>query len=348
MPGNNVQINFHMYLNLPSGVVGMLSRYEPRGGFTFTTSKREVKETFWAAIGFAKGIEVYGDGLRLSIKDSAVLANTTFLEVTIFSEDVACYIGNLSLKNTTMLIPIPTPGRVCEENRMADVCRDGWKPSSSFALPLSFFREYLLKRRFDNPFQLLGQATCAMIDDIEEPFDSQQVEVDLRFQHVPEFQLVPILAGEELQSSSEFWKSPDHCVIDLKRAFAAKGKSSTGSSSSSSSSMYIMLAMRKDCSFELRHALKISEDSDGFVEEEPLEAKEVSMPKELCTVSSLNATKDCGGNLEPVTIQIQLASLAQEDLRAWKFESTISCRDSCLPEQNVTVEVLLHEWITQR
>ena len=310
MPGNDVSINFHMYLNLPSGVVGMLSQYQPPGGFTFTTSKREVKETFRAASGFATGIEVDGDGLRLTIKNSAVLANTTFLEVTIFSEDVACYIGNLSLKNTTVLSAIPTPSRVCEENQMADVCRDGWKPSSSFVLPLSFFKEYLLKRRFAQPFQLLGQATCTAMDDIEEPFDSQQVEVDLHFQQVPEFQLVPILAGEELQpdSSSEFWKSPDHCVIDLRRGFAAR-KSSSGSSSSSSSRMYIMLAMRRDCSFELGHAREISEDMDGFVEEEPLEAKEVSMPKELCGVPSLNVTKDCGGILESTTIQIHLANL---------------------------------------
>ena len=321
LDGKDTKFFFNMDLSSTFGVVHTLasSWYQPKDGFAFTLRKRNMTETFHVVMGFANhvevhgGVKVHGDSLMLNIKDSPTLANATVLELVVFSEDLDCFVKRLQLENGTNLESIPTPGKVCEQDQMADICQDGWKPTSTFVLPMSSWRPPNL--------QLRGQPSCRSLHDVEEPFDNNALTVSLHVRERETLSWIPSISGQELQAAatSEPCSSlPGRCVMDLRQAWDQLQNESL---------MHVTVVWRENCSFTWGPMLQITEDSDGFREEEPLAAHKEATSKELCTLPSLKESKLCGGTLESSTIQISLDTLTlselQHHLRAPKIIASI-------------------------
>lgn len=296
----DTQAKFTMPLRMPSGsidLVGDGSLYQPRFGFTFTLRKRTVAKTFLVATGFAESVVVHGEGLRLTIADCAALAHATVVELTVLSEDLDCHLESLSLENGTKLDIIPTARRVCQIDSMAEMCEHGWKPSSSFALPVPFFREHLLLRTAD--LQLVGQPTCKSFTNFGEPFDdSEKMAVSLRLNQERSFWA--FILGQELHvepSSESCWRSPELCVIDFHQAWAS-------SLHNESSKVFVTVAAPEDYNISWKRVIQVYQGPDLFREEKALRAeREATTTAHLCVEPSLKVTKECGGALKSSTIQ---------------------------------------------
>ncbi|CAE7666546.1 GIP [Symbiodinium sp. CCMP2456] len=342
---------FDVPLTLQSGIVDVLgahSLYQPADGFTFTLRKRTLASIFRVVLAFAHGIEVHREGWNLTVADSAALANATLMNVTILSEDVDCYMKSLSLKNGTRLNRTLTSTRVCEQDPMADECQDGWKPSSSFTLPLVFLKEHSLALSQSHSsghsdVQLFGQAACRSMEDLDEPFASvAPVAVSLQIRQHRAMEFVTVLvSGQDVQAQSSAescWRKFNVCVIDVRATWALQQQASK---------VYVTFVPRKDCSVSWGRHKTIEEDSDGFGEEGPLHTENASA-KDLCEIPSLNVTRECGGSLKSSTIQAFVDSSMKPHRLLVKFEADVSCRDSFFTHRRVFLELQLSDWSNAR
>ena len=157
-----------MLLHLPSDrvvILGLPTAFEPKSDLLFTSRKRDMTHTFKEAMVLAPGVEVHKSyyNLTFEVVDGSSLVNTSVLQIIVFSEDMDCHLTHL-LHKDSKLESISTPQRSCEGNQMGEVCKDGWKPTSSFALPMSLFRQVLVQQN-NFSLDLHAQGTCRSLED---------------------------------------------------------------------------------------------------------------------------------------------------------------------------------------
>ena len=203
---------FNMLLHLPSDRVvilgGLPNTLEPKSDLLFTSQKRDMTHTFQEAMVLAPGVEVhkrYYD-LTFEVVDGSSLVNTSVLQIIVFSEDMDCHLTHLLYKDSK-LESISTPQRSCEGNPMGEVCKDGWKPTSSFVLPMSIFRQVLVQDDREPwntpPLDLHARGTCRSLEDfMNDSFqDPNGLKVSLSLKQPREVLWVPMIAGRELPAT---------------------------------------------------------------------------------------------------------------------------------------------------
>jgi len=343
----DLQAKFNMFLHLPSGmieVLGMRNAFEPKSDLLFTLRKRNMTHTFQEAMVLAPGVEVHKaihDHLTFEVVDGSALVNTSVLQIIVFSEDMDCHITHLSHEDSK-LESISTPQGSCEGNPMGEVCKDGWKPTSSFVLPMSLFRQVLVQKDDWKPLDLHAQGTCRSLEDFKNGSfqDPNGLKVSLRIKQPQEQVLwVPMIAGQELGATKE-----EHVLEALQQSDRLDV---SGSWHKDPSRMELVVAWRQNCSLKWE-TFTPGHDVESKAEFSPsrvLRSDQEVSTSDLCGAASLNVTKACGGTLQSSGIEVSLES--EHNLEKLKFEATLSCSDR-LKSQRVVLELVVgnhsHPW----
>ena len=337
----DLQAKFNMFLHLPSGMIeilGMRNAFEPKSDLLFTLRKRNMTHTFQEAMVLAPGVEVHEkkpDHLTFEVVDGSALVNTSVLQIIVFSEDLDCHITHL-LHEDSKLESISTPQGSCEGNPMGEVCKDGWKPTSSFVLPMSLFREVLVEEHHYSewkPLDLHARGTCRSLEDfMNDSFtnDTNGLKVSLSLKQPPEQVLwVPMIAGQELGATKE-----EHVFEALQQSDRLDV---SGSWHKDPSSMQLVVVWRQNCSLK---EFKPEDDAGGvgFSTSQVVRSYQEVSTSDLCAAASLNVTKACGGTLQSSSIEVSLES--DHNLEKLKFEATLSCSDR-LKSQKVLLELVV-------
>ena len=313
-PGQRAK--FNMLLHLPSGrvvILGLPNAFEPKSDLLFTSRKRDMTHTFKEAMVLAPGVEVHKikhEGLdkghlAFEVVDGSTLVNTSVLQIIVFSEDLDCHITHL-LHEDSKLESISTPQGSCEGNPMGEVCKDGWKPTSSFMLPMPLFRQVLVQEdHYSLDLNLRG--TCRSLEDfMNDSFikDANGPKVSLSLKQPREQVLwVPMIAGRELPATKEdehdyqFGQLPksDHLNV-------------SGSWHKDPSSMQLVVAWRQNCSLKWEKFTPEHFGDVGFSAPQVLRSYQEVSTSQLCGAASLNVTKACGGTLQSSSIEVSLES----------------------------------------
>ena len=323
---DDLQAKFNMFLHLSSGMVeilGMRNAFEPKSDLLFTRRKRNMTHTFQEAMVLAPGVEVNEkkpDHLAFEVVDGSALVNTSVLQIIVFSEDLDCHITHL-LHEDSKLESISTPQGSCEGNPMGEVCKDGWKPTSSFVLPMSLFRQVLVQEHHDSEWKQLdlhlhARGTCRSLEDfMNDSFqDPNGLKVSLSLKQPREQVLwVPMIAGRELPATKVEFES---LVLNQRRPDYLNVN---GSWHKVPSSMQLVVAWRQNCSLKWE---KFTPEYDDYLFAPPhvLRSDQELSTSELCGAPSLNVTKACGGTLRSSSIEVSLESL----------DSTLCCASAYL------------------
>ncbi len=363
----DLQAKFNMFLQLPSGMVeslGLRNAFEPKSDLNFTLRKRSMTDTFKKAMVLAPGVEVHETffgHLAFEVVDGSTLVNTSVLQIMVFSEDMDCHIESIS-----------TPQRSCEGNPMGEVCKDGWKPTSSFVLPMSLFHQVLVQEE-NSSLDLVARGTCRSLEDfMNDSFqDPNGAKVSLRIKQPREQVLwVPMIAGQELPATKE--------ERDLEQQQTDR-LNVRGSWHKDPSSMQLVVAWRQNCSLKWGSFTPEHDVASGLfksIEEHVIRSDQELSTSDLCGAASLNVTKACGGTLQSSSIEVPLEStlccayvvlrgppqhltvffvcaktpnisqsllpqsLRENNLEKLKFEATLSCSDR-LKSQRVSLELVV-------
>lgn len=343
----DLQAKFNMFLHLPNGMIEILdvrSNFVPKSDILFTLRKRNMTQTFQEAMVLAPGVEVHEkkhDHLAFEVVDGSALVNTSVLQIIVFSEDLDCHITHL-LHEDSKLESISTPQGSCEGNPMAEVCKDGWKPTSSFVLPMSLFRQVLVQEHHDSEWKQLdlhlhARGTCRSLEDfMNDSFqDPNGLKVSLSLKQPREQVLwVPMIAGQELPATKE-----EHVFEATMVQQQSDRLDVSGSWHKDPSSMQLVVVWRQNCSLK---EFKPEDEAGevGFSTSQvgrSYQYQEVST-SQLCGAASLNVTKACGGTLQSSSIEVSLES--EHNLEELKFEATLSCSDR-LKSQKVLLELVV-------
>lgn len=310
---DDLQAKFNMFLHLSSGMVeilGMRNAFEPKDDLLFTRRKRKMVDTFKEAMVLAPGVEVHEiehDGLDkghlvFEVVDGSALVNTSVLQIIVFSEDLDCHITHL-LHEDSKLESISTPEGSCEGNPMGEVCKDGWKPTSSFVLPMSLFRQVLVQEHHYSDWKSLDlnlRGTCKSLEDfMNDSFikDTNGPKVSLSLKQPREQVLwVPMIAGQELPATKED-------EYDLELQHKAYHLNVSGSWHKDPSSMQLVVAWRQNCSLKWEKFTPVE-----FSASQVLRSDQEVSTSDLCGAASLNVTKACGGTLQSSSIEVSLES----------------------------------------
>ena len=305
---DDLQAKFNMFLHLSNGMIeilGMRNAFEPKSDLLFTFRKRNMTHTFQEVMVLAPGVEVHKphrDQLTFEVVDGSALVNTSALQIMVFSEDLDCHITHL-LHKDSKLESISTPQGSCEGNPMGEVCKDGWKPTSSFVLPMSLFRQVLVQEDHYS-LDLHAQGTCRSLEDFkngsfQDP-NGLKVSLDI-IQPREQLLWVPMIAGRELPATKEehnyqFGKlpRPDRLYV-------------SGSWHKDPSSMQLVVVWRQNCSLK---EFKPEDDAGpvGFSTSQVVRSYQEVSTSDLCGAASLNVTKACGGTLPSSSIEVSLES----------------------------------------
>jgi len=319
---DDLQAKFNMFLNLSSGMVEILglcrNGFEPKSDLLFTRRKRKMVDTFKEVMVLGPGVEVreikHGltEGhLAFEVVDGSALVNTSVLQIIVFSEDLDCHITHL-LHEDSKLESISTPQGSCEGNPMGEVCKDGWKPTSSFVLPMSLFRQVLVQEHHYSQWKPLdlhlhARTTCRSLEDfMNDSFqDPNGLKVSLSIKQPREQLLwVPMIAGRELPATKEEHDSQFGQLAKSDRLDVS------GSWHKDPSSMQLVVAWRQNCSLKWE---KFTPEHDvvGNFElsaSQVLRSDQEVSTSDLCGAASLNVTKACGGTLQSSSIEVSLES----------------------------------------
>ena len=305
----DLQAKFNMFLHLPSGMIeilGMRNAFEPKSDLLFTFRKRNMTHTFQEVMVLAPGVEVHKphrDQLTFEVVDGSALVNTSALQIMVFSEDLDCHITHLLHKDSE-LESISTPQGSCEGNPMGEVCKDGWKPTSSFVLPMPLFRQVFVQEdHYILDLNLRG--TCRSLEDfMNDSFikDTNGLKVSLSLKQPREQVLwVPMIAGQELPATKED-------EYDLEFQQKAYHLNVSGSWHKDPSSVQLVVAWRQNCSLKWEKFTP-GHDVVGNVElsaSQVLRSDQEVSTSDLCGAASLNVTKACGGTLQSSSIEVSL------------------------------------------
>ena len=318
----DLQAKFNMFLHLSSGMVeilGLRNAFEPKDDLNFTLRKRSMTDTFKEVMVLAPGVEVRRkkhDGLdpghlAFEVVDGSALVNTSVLQIMVFSEDMDCHITHL-LHKDSKLESISAPQRSCEGNPMGEVCKDGWKPTSSFGLPMSLFRQVLVdyepSEMLDHlDLNLHARGTCRSLEDfMNDSFgDPNGLNISLSFIQLPPEQVlwVPMIAGRELPATKEEHHYQFGQLLNPDRLNVS------GSWHKDPSSMQLVVAWRQNCSLKWEEFTPEHDVGDvGFSASQALRSDQELSTSDLCGAASLNVTKACGGTLQSSSIEVSLES----------------------------------------
>ena len=331
--GAETSLNFHFQTMVALStshskldIMGINTGYQPTEGFSLTTRMRPpIEETFRAAA-FGDGIEVIalgwgtgpgGTSFSLQIKDSLAFLNALSLDLVVFSNDLDCSVVEVQAANAT-LEPIATGSGVCKYDPMIEVCDDGWKPASSFRLPLQTVRKDF-QRKALHTFNVQARMACKSLIGIEDESNSKmQISFNLSESGI---RLIPYVPGQPFDwtfkpCSYDPSKNKYICTLTIPQWKAVRRDGLE---------FFLTAVLEDHCSLSCR-----------------IQGGEPPTVKELCGEADFGETKLCGGTRESTTWRLPMAKVdsykdGQHDLHEFR------CRLKCARLRDDSALVILME-----
>ena len=306
-------------------ILGINTGYQPREGFSLSTRMRPpIEETFRAAA-FGDGIEVVslgwgtgpgGTSFSLQIKDSLAFLNALSLDLAVFSKDLDCSVVEVQAANAT-LETIAMGSEVCDP--MIEVCENGWKPVSSFRLPLQTVRKDFQDSKALHTFDVQARTSCASLIGMEDQSNSKmRISFNLSESGVT---LIPYVPGQVFQ-----WTFKP-CTFDpVENRYRCSLTITQWKAVRRDGAEFFLTAMLEDhCSLRW-----------------PDEGGEPPTVKELCGQADFGETKLCGGTRESTTWRLPMAKV--DTYEDWEYPfHEFSCRLSCTRLRDESNLVILME-----
>lgn len=259
-----------------------------------------------------------------------MMAGTTmaeFLEIILVSHDMDCYIQGLKAEDGEELQLTKTNSAFCHDHASgptsdSEAC-DGWQPTSSFALPVSAFKDKMRKAiaysdwNSDYAVRRLifkGHPVCTSLSTFEEEIPLGNIFISIELSLKPQIKPIAWMPGQKVQADTYPCKTS--CDVEILNGDALQP---------SGLELFITIVNEEaNCTMQ---------DFKTKANQRIVNKSKIS--EEACSqLDILSSTKMCGGKFESTTIALSWVSDSEavtwnndRSLMKQKIKFNLTCSD---------------------
>lgn len=261
------------------------------------------------------------------LDDFPNLTSAEFLEIILVSHDMDCYIQGLKAEDGEELQLTKTNSAFCHDHASgptsdSEAC-DGWQPTSSFALPVSAFKDKMRKAiaysdwNSDYAVRRLvfkGHPVCTSLSTFEEEIPLGNIFISIELSLKPQIKPIAWMPGQKVQADTYPCKTS--CDVEILNGDALRP---------SGLELFITIVNEEaNCTMQ---------DFKTKANQRIVNKSKIS--EEACSqLDILSSTKMCGGKFESTTIALSWVSDSEavtwnndRSLMKQKIKFNLTCSD---------------------